>query len=122
MIPVDSLTALCAKVFGRLGGSSDQARRIAVSLVGANLMGHDSCGVIRVHVTSTIARYLDWFKQAKAMPSQTILTPGEPEGAARAKRLTEGVPLSAETWESIADAARGVGLEDVRVDRTLAKI
>ncbi|WP_158818122.1 malate/lactate/ureidoglycolate dehydrogenase [Methylocapsa sp. S129] len=68
------------------------------------------------------ARYLDWFKQTKAIPGQTILTPGEPERAARAKRLAEGVPLSAETWESIAAAARSVGLEEARVNRTLAKI
>ncbi len=59
-----------------------------------------------------VGRYLDWFKTAKTMPGHAILTPGEPERAARAKRMAEGVPLPAETWESIAAAARGVGVPD----------
>jgi uncharacterized oxidoreductase len=66
-------------------------------------------------------RYLDWFKQGKTMPGQTILTPGEPERASRAKRLADGVPLPRETWDSIAAAARGVGLGSARVERTLVK-
>ena len=57
-----------------------------------------------------MTRYIDWFKQAKTIPGQTILTPGEPERAARAKRMAEGVPLPEETWESILAAARGVGI------------
>jgi hydroxycarboxylate dehydrogenase B len=68
------------------------------------------------------ARYLDWFKQAKAMPGHTILTPGEPERASRKKRLAEGVPLPQETWDSIAAAARSVGLEDARVNLAFAKV
>ncbi|HEY4924800.1 MAG TPA: malate/lactate/ureidoglycolate dehydrogenase [Roseiarcus sp.] len=64
-------------------------------------------------------RYLDWFKQAKTMPGQTILTPGEPERASRSKRLADGVPLPRETWDSIVAAARGVGLDSVRVEQAL---
>jgi uncharacterized oxidoreductase len=67
-------------------------------------------------------RYLDWFKQAKTMPGQTILTPGEPERASRAKRLADGVPLPRETWDSIAAAARGAGLDSARVERTLSRV
>ena len=63
-----------------------------------------------------VGRYLDWFKTAKTMPGQTILTPGEPERAARAKRMAEGVPLPAETWDSIAAAALGVGIAQSEVD------
>ena len=33
-----------------------------------------------------MARYLDWFREAKAIPGEAIMTPGEPERAARAKR------------------------------------
>ena len=58
-----------------------------------------------------MARYLDWFAQARTMPGQTILTPGEAERASRARRLAEGVPLPRETWESIAAAARAVGVK-----------
>lgn len=59
-----------------------------------------------------VGRYLAWFKTARTMPGHAILTPGEPERAARAKRLAEGVPLPEETWASIAQAARGVGVEE----------
>jgi uncharacterized oxidoreductase len=69
-----------------------------------------------------VARYLDWFKQAKAIPGHTILTPGEPERSTRAKRMTEGVPLTQETWNSIAAAAIGVGLDDARVNQSLIRM
>ena len=59
-----------------------------------------------------LARYVAWFKQAKAAPGHTILTPGEPERTSRAKRIAEGVPLTKETWDSIAATALSVGLED----------
>jgi uncharacterized oxidoreductase len=62
-----------------------------------------------------IATYLAWFKTAKTMPGHTILTPGEPERATKARRLAEGVPLPRETWDSIVVAALGVGLEKDRV-------
>jgi uncharacterized oxidoreductase len=58
-----------------------------------------------------MARYLDWFLEAKAIPGEAILTPGEPERAARAKRALTGVPLSGEAWASIVAAARSVGVE-----------
>ena len=32
-----------------------------------------------------MTRYLDWFRQAKAIPGEAILTPGEPERAAARK-------------------------------------
>lgn len=57
-----------------------------------------------------MTRYIDWMKTAKTIPGQTILTPGEPERAARAERMAKGVPLPDETWESILAAARGVGV------------
>jgi uncharacterized oxidoreductase len=62
-----------------------------------------------------MARYLDWFRLAKPAPGQAILTPGEPERAARSKRMASGVPLPEEAWEAILAAARGVGVnEDIR--------
>ena len=57
-----------------------------------------------------MTRYLDWFQQAKAIPGESIMTPGEPERAARAKRALSGVPLLGETWASIVAAARSVGV------------
>ena len=57
-----------------------------------------------------MTRYLDWFRQAKTIPGEAILTPGEPERLARAKRGASGVPLPSETWEAIVAAARSVGV------------
>jgi hydroxycarboxylate dehydrogenase B len=57
-----------------------------------------------------MTRYLDWFQMAKTRPGQTIVTPGEPERAARAKRAASGVPLTAEAWASIVATARSVGV------------
>jgi len=57
-----------------------------------------------------MTRYLDWLHEAKAIPGEAILTPGEPERAARAKRAVSGVPLSGEAWASIVATARSVGV------------
>ncbi len=65
-IPADRLTALCADVFERVGCHREEAQRVALSLVGANLAGHDSHGVIRV------PRYVDWVRSGDIAPNQTI--------------------------------------------------
>ncbi len=39
-----------------------------------------------------------------------VLVPGEPEARARADRLANGVPLQVDTWQSIVDTARALGL------------
>src|SRR5271156_137061 len=57
-----------------------------------------------------MTRYLDWFQRAKAIPGKAIMTPGEPERVARAKRTANGVPLPSEAWASIVAAARSVGV------------
>jgi uncharacterized oxidoreductase len=61
-------------------------------------------------VDPDMTRYLHWFQRAKAIPGEAILTPGEPERAARAKRAVSGVPLTAEAWASIVAVARSVGV------------
>jgi uncharacterized oxidoreductase len=66
-------------------------------------------------------RYLQWFNQAKPMPGQKILTPGEPERASRDRRLADGVPLPQETWNAIAAGARVAGLDEARIERALAE-
>ena len=56
--------------------------------------------------------YLDFFKTARpADPNGTILLPGEPEQACRARRLADGVPLPEEVWTSLREAGRGHGLD-----------
>src|SRR6202795_2808978 len=53
-----------------------------------------------------MARYLGWFREAKVAPGEAVLTPGEPERMARAKRMATGVPLPEEAWEAILASAR----------------
>lgn len=60
-----ALTDLVADVFARVGCNPEEARRVATSLVGANLAGHDSHGVIRV------PRYVDWVRSGDILPNQT---------------------------------------------------
>ena len=57
-----------------------------------------------------MAKYLQWFSEAKAIPGQEILTPGEPERRSRSLRLANGVPLPEEVWEAIKSTAREVGV------------
>jgi hydroxycarboxylate dehydrogenase B len=62
----DRLTALCADVFVRLGSVPEEARRVAVSLVDANLAGHDSHGVNRVPL------YTEWVRSGVISPNQSL--------------------------------------------------
>jgi uncharacterized oxidoreductase len=58
-----------------------------------------------------VSEFLAWVGAAKPIPGQKVLTPGEPERAARADRLAHGLPLSEETWASIVASARKLGIE-----------
>ncbi len=59
-----------------------------------------------------VLRYVDYVKQAKAaQPGEETLVPGEPEARTRAQRLAQGVPLAHETWASLVDTARAVGVD-----------
>src|SRR6202012_5514039 len=65
-IKVEPLIALVADVFAGVGSSQQEAERVARSLVGANLAGHDSHGVIRV------PRYVGWVESGDIVPNQTV--------------------------------------------------
>ncbi len=47
LIPAERLTAFIAGTFAAAGASAEEAQEIAANLVGANLAGHDSHGVVR---------------------------------------------------------------------------
>ncbi len=64
-----------------------------------------------------LRRYVDFFKSSQPdHAGGEVLTPGEPELRYRAKRLKDGVPLEAETWEALRSAARGAHLDQAWVD------
>jgi len=69
------------------------------------------------------ARYAAYVKAAKAAQSggETLL-PGEPEERSKKQRLAEGIPVTEETWHSLLDTARAVGLDMRRLDRLLRNL
>jgi uncharacterized oxidoreductase len=64
-IHAEGLRRLTASVFEAAGCHRPEAERIASYLVEANLVGHDSHGVIR------IPSYIDWLRSGKVLPNQT---------------------------------------------------
>jgi hydroxycarboxylate dehydrogenase B len=111
------------------GGHKGSGLALLCELLGGSLTGNGATGIGRKfangmfslyvdpkqvdpsHVfDADMTRYLDWFRQAKTIPGEAILTPGEPERIARARRGASGVPLTSGTWTSIVAAARSVGV------------
>jgi uncharacterized oxidoreductase len=62
----DQLAALTAAIFENAGSGEAEAATIASHLVEANLVGHDSHGVIRVPA------YVQWVEDGKLVPNQSI--------------------------------------------------
>ena len=62
----DRLAQLTAAVFRAAGCETDEAERIASHLVEANLVGHDSHGVLRVPV------YVKWLREGKVLAGRTV--------------------------------------------------
>ena len=63
-LEADQLEALVAAIFEHAESAPGEARTIARHLVGANLVGHDSHGVIRVN------RYVEYRRDGKVRPNQ----------------------------------------------------
>ncbi len=68
IIPADGMTAMVRKIFETAGAGGEEAEAIAANLVGANLTGHDSHGVVRV------PRYLMWEKSGNLHYGRTAET------------------------------------------------
>lgn len=63
-IAAGELRAFVAAVFAAAGSADAEARIVGDHLVDANLVGHDSHGVIRV------SKYLDWHRRAMVLANQ----------------------------------------------------
>ncbi len=63
-VPAGRLRPGVAAIFAAGGCGASEAAAVADHLVEANLMGHDSHGVIRV------AKYIDWQKQGMVLPNR----------------------------------------------------
>lgn len=66
VIAVETLQNFVAKIFATAGTTAEEGQRIAHHLIGANLTGHDSHGVIRV------PRYVQNLKDGDVRAGQTI--------------------------------------------------
>ncbi len=64
-VPVPVLRAFIADIFAKAGTEREEGERIAHHLIGANLAGHDSHGVIRV------PRYVMWLENGSVLAGQT---------------------------------------------------
>ena len=65
-IPVPQLRDFVASVFGATGSSGVEARIVGDHLVDANLVGHESHGVIRV------PKYVDWHARGMVIANRHI--------------------------------------------------
>jgi uncharacterized oxidoreductase len=72
LIAADTLDTLVAKIFVANGCAAAEAGRISPHLLGANLAGHDSHGVVRV------PRYVEWQQAGYIVAGQSaeIVTDG----------------------------------------------
>jgi hydroxycarboxylate dehydrogenase B len=72
LVPADALTTTVRDIFRAAGCADDEAARIAVDLVDANLTGHDSHGVVRVPM------YVGWLRDGlvHAGRSATVVRDG----------------------------------------------
>jgi len=66
LVPADVLERYIADIFTAAGCAREEAGRIAFHLMGANLTGHDSHGVIRT------PRYVQWLQEGKVLAGQSL--------------------------------------------------
>ena len=71
-----AMERLVGAIFEHAGCDTEEARRIAWRLTGANLRGHDSHGVLRTR------RYVEWMEDGKVFPGRTIRVERETEALA----------------------------------------
>jgi uncharacterized oxidoreductase len=58
-----------------------------------------------------VKRFVAWVKSSRPVPGGgDILMPGEIESRTRAQRLRDGIELDDNTWRSIVDVAKGLGV------------
>jgi uncharacterized oxidoreductase len=68
-----------------------------------------------------VTRMIGFVKSSKPVSAGgEVLVPGEPERRNRAERLAKGVPLPEDTWSSLVNVARELGLDDGRIKSAAA--
>jgi uncharacterized oxidoreductase len=68
-----------------------------------------------------VTRMIGFVKSSKPVSAGgEVLVPGEPERRNREERLAKGVPLPDDTWSSLVNVARELGLDDGRIKSAAA--
>lgn len=109
-----SLIEFGQRVFTALGTPDDLAATVAASLVGANLAGHDSHGVIQLPVYARMAKEGSVLPAARASmrPANGMLATLVVDGA-----LGWGPPAASLASEAIMERARSFGIGSAVVQR-----
>ena len=68
-----------------------------------------------------ITRYTDFIRATKPVAGvERVLIPGDPERKTRAERTKNGIPLPDDTWATIVNTAREVGVSETSIQRATA--
>jgi LDH2 family malate/lactate/ureidoglycolate dehydrogenase len=107
------MAEILSALLGR-GTSVDEARHADVVIT--NLFGiiidPARLGADAATREERLGAFVDYLKSSTPRdPAKPVMMPGDPERAARAKRSAEGIPVDAETWHQIVEAARYVGVD-----------
>ena len=104
-IAAESLRAFTAAVFRAAGSDATEARLVGDHLVDANLVGHDSHGVIR------IAKYLEWHAEGQVLANQHVeVVRDSPCHLLVDGRFGYGQVIGCEAIELAIDKARQSGI------------
>ncbi len=101
IIQSDRLSAVVAEIFDRAGCDRKEAERVAESLVGANLRGHDSHGVIRT------LRYVTWLETG-------WIKAGHPVRVVRESPVMAVLDAEQGFGQSAAERAVEIGIEKAK--------
>lgn len=64
----------------------------------------------RAAFDAEVARIVAFTTASPPTDGATVMVPGDPERAARAERMANGIPIEDETWRQIASAGKAVGV------------
>jgi hydroxycarboxylate dehydrogenase B len=70
------------------------------------------------HFAREAEAFLAWVKESPPVAGQSVQFAGEPEARARRQRAEHGIPVDANTWQEILNAAGKVGVEPAHITRT----
>ena len=113
-LTADALTTFVERIFAAAGLNEDESRIVTANLVGANLRGHDSHGVLRVLQYVDFVRKGDYkpgspLKIEREGPAVVVCDGGWGFGQVQAHRLLDLVMPRAEALGIAAGAARNCG-------------